>query len=80
MGVVFQMCDPVCFEGLTKQFRVATVNIEGGFMRVRMVGDGSPPLNAVSVAPNLEDAYVYFMDDDEAEQSQTTISDKVVRT
>ncbi|MBT3605176.1 MAG: ATP-binding cassette domain-containing protein, partial [Candidatus Latescibacteria bacterium] len=68
------------FEGLTKQFRVVTVNIEGGFMRVRMVGDGSPPLNAVSVAPNLEDAYVYFMDDDEAEQSQTTISDKVVRT
>lgn len=62
------------FEDLTKKFRVVTVNIEGGFMRVRMVGDAVPPSNAVSVAPNLEDAYVYFMDEDENEDTIPQLS------
>ena len=33
-------------------------------MRLRMVGDGEPPADAEAVAPNLEDAYVYFVGGD----------------
>ncbi|MFT5369538.1 MAG: ABC-2 type transport system ATP-binding protein [Candidatus Latescibacterota bacterium] len=61
------------FENLAKTFRVVTVNIEGGLMRLRMVGDAPPPSNATSVSPSLEDAYVYFMDEDEMEQSPKKI-------
>jgi ABC-2 type transport system ATP-binding protein len=61
------------FEHLTKIFRIVTVNIEGGLMRLRLVGDARPPENAVQVTPTLEDAYVYFMDEEEAQQSQTPL-------
>lgn len=52
------------FETLSQAFHVVTVNVEGDQMHVRMVGDDDPPPNAQPVAPNLEDAYVYFMGDD----------------
>ena len=52
------------FETLSQVFHVVTVNVEGDQMHVRMVGDEDPPANARSVAPNLEDAYVYFMGGD----------------
>ena len=52
------------FETLSQAFHVVTVNVEGDQMHVRMVGDDDPPANARSVAPNLEDAYVYFMGGD----------------
>lgn len=52
------------FETLSQAFHVVTVNVEGDQMHVRMVGDNAPPPNAQPVAPNLEDAYVYFMGDD----------------
>lgn len=52
------------FETLSQVFHVVTVNVEGDQMHVRMVGDDDPPANARSVAPNLEDAYVYFMGGD----------------
>ena len=52
------------FEILSQAFHVVTVNVEGDQMHVRMVGDDDPPANARSVAPNLEDAYVYFMGGD----------------
>ena len=52
------------FETLSQAFHVVTVNVEGDQMHVRMVGDDDPPANARLVAPNLEDAYVYFMGGD----------------
>ena len=52
------------FETLSQAFHVVTVNVEGDQMHVRMVGDDDPPANARSIAPNLEDAYVYFMGGD----------------
>ena len=52
------------FETLSRVFRVVTVNVEGDQMRLRMVGDGEPPADAEAVAPNLEDAYVYFVGGD----------------
>jgi ABC-2 type transport system ATP-binding protein len=57
------------FEELSRQFRVVNVQVEGGLLKLRMVGDAKPPLQARSVLPNLEDAYVYFMDEDDAEIS-----------
>lgn len=57
------------FEMFAKTFRVVTVNIEGDVMRLRMVGDAEPPALATAVLPNLEDAYVYFMDEDELNPS-----------
>ena len=52
------------FETLSQAFHVVTVNVEGDQMHVRMVGDNDPPANAKTVAPNLEDAYLYFMGGD----------------
>ena len=56
--------DDAGFEMLSRVFRVVTVNVEGDLMRLRMVGDGEPPADAEAVAPNLEDAYVYFVGGD----------------
>ena len=52
------------FEELSRAFHVVTVNVEDELMHVRMVGDGVPPAPAESVAPNLEDAYLYFIGGD----------------
>ena len=60
------------FEHFAKTFRVVTVNIEGAVMRLRLVGDAQPPVGATAVSPNLEDAYVYFMDEDEIAHSQVS--------
>lgn len=49
------------FEQMAKVLHVVTVNVDGGLMCVRAVGDSEPPLQATKVSPNLEDAYVYFM-------------------
>ena len=56
------------FEKLSRMFHVVTVNIEGDRMGVRMVGDGEPPADAEAVSPNLEDAYLYFMGGDTADE------------
>ena len=56
------------FEKLSRVFHVVTVNVEGDRLSVRMVGDGEPPANAKAVAPNLEDAYLYFMGSDTADE------------
>ncbi len=56
--------DDAGFEKLSRVFRVVTVNVEGDQMHLRMVGDGEPPADAEAVAPNLEDAYVYFIGGD----------------
>jgi len=69
--------DDAQFETLSRIFRIVTVNTEDGFMRLRLVGDAQPPQNAIAVAPNLEDAYVYFMDEDEIERSQAQIPNEV---
>ncbi len=53
--------DDAGFEALTKRFYVVTIAVDGDRMDLRMVGDGDPPPEAEPVAPNLEDAYVYFM-------------------
>ena len=66
------------FEQLSRQFRVVTVNVEGGLLRLRMVGDAKPPPEAKQVAPNLEDAYVYFMDEDEIVHSHKPSQNKAV--
>lgn len=57
--------DDAEFEKLSNVFQIVTVNIESGLLRIRMVGDASAPDHAKAVSPNLEDAYVYFMDEDE---------------
>jgi len=51
------------FEELATRFRVVTIAAEGDRMDLRMVGDGEPPGQATPVPPNLEDAYVYFMEE-----------------
>ena len=56
--------DEPYFEKLSRVFHVVRVNVEGDRMSVRMVGDGEPPAGAEAVAPNLEDAYLYFMGGD----------------
>ncbi len=56
------------FEKLSRVFHVVTVNVEGDRLSVRMVGDGEPPADAKVVAPNLEDAYLYFMGSNTADE------------
>ena len=53
--------DDVGFEEASRQFFVVTLAVDGDRMDLRIVGDGTPPAGAVPVPPNLEDAYVYFM-------------------
>ena len=60
--------DELGFETLSQAFHVVTVNVAGDQMYLRMVGDNDPPANAKAVAPNLEDAYVYFMGGDTEEE------------
>ena len=61
-GKVWQIqVDELQFEKLSRVFHLVTVNVEGERMSMRMVGDGEPPADAETVAPNLEDAYLYFM-------------------
>ena len=61
-GKVWQIqVDEPQFEKLSRVFHLVTVNVEDERMSVRMVGDGEPPADAETVAPNLEDAYLYFM-------------------
>ena len=52
------------FEALAEQYKVVTIAVDGDRMDLRMVGDGTPPGDAEPLPPNLEDAYVYFMDEE----------------
>ena len=56
-----QVDDPG-FVAISKKFHVVTVVPEGDLLSVRLVGDDEPPEGAEPVPPSLEDAYVYFMD------------------
>ena len=49
------------FETVSAEFHVVTVAVDGDMMDLRVVGDGIPPGEPAPAAPNLEDAYVYFM-------------------
>ena len=53
--------DDSAFEELSRQFHLVNVAVEEKRMDLRFVGDASPPAGAEAVAPNLEDAYIYFM-------------------
>ncbi len=69
-GKVWQIqVDEPQFEKLSRVFHLVTVNVEDERMSVRMVGDGEPPADAETVAPNLEDAYLYFMGGDIADET-----------
>jgi len=60
--------DDAGFEKISRLFSVVTINVEGDQLSLRMVGDGDPPSEAREVAPNLEDAYVYFMGEDTTDE------------
>ena len=49
------------FEDLSKHFNVINISADGERMELRLVGDSTRPQGAYSLSPNLEDAYVYFM-------------------
>ncbi|NKB72085.1 MAG: ATP-binding cassette domain-containing protein [Candidatus Latescibacteria bacterium] len=49
------------FEAWSNRFSLVNVAIDGARMNVRLVGEDQPPPQARPAAPNLEDAYVYFM-------------------
>ena len=49
------------FEVWSSRFSLVNVAVDGGRMALRLVGDGEPPPGGRPAAPNLEDAYVYFM-------------------
>ena len=53
--------DDAGFEAIAGRFNVVTISADGGGMALRLVGDAAPPPSAVPTAPNLEDAYIYFM-------------------
>ncbi|MCZ6634090.1 MAG: ABC transporter ATP-binding protein [bacterium] len=52
------------FEAMAEQYKVVTIAVDGDLMDLRMVGEGTPPGDAKPVPPNLEDAYVHFMDEE----------------
>jgi len=54
--------DDAGFVEMSERFHVVGVVPEGDALSLRMVGDASPPAGAQEVAPNLEDAYVYFIE------------------
>ena len=56
------MVDDAGFVEISKQFHVVAVVPEGDMLSLRMVGEGTPPAAAQPVVPNLEDAYVYFIE------------------
>jgi ABC-type multidrug transport system ATPase subunit len=49
------------FEAIAERFNVININADGMGLELRMVGDEEPPSAAESIAPSLEDAYIYFM-------------------
>jgi len=57
--------DDAGFEDISKRFHVVTVAPEGDALLLRIVGDAKPLPGAEPMAPNLEDAYVYFMESSE---------------
>lgn len=61
--------DDAEFETISQRFLVVTVAVDGGRMDLRFVGDGPPPALAEPVTPSLEDAYVYFMGLENAEEA-----------
>ena len=54
--------DDAGFEDISRRFHVVTVAPEGDALLLRVVGDAEPLPSAEPVAPNMEDAYVYFME------------------
>jgi ABC-type multidrug transport system ATPase subunit len=57
--------DDAGFESVSRRFHIVTVVPEGDALRLRIVGDADPLPGAKPVPPNLEDAYVHFMESDE---------------
>jgi ABC-2 type transport system ATP-binding protein len=57
--------DDAGFEDISRRFHVVTVAPEGDALLLRVVGDAEPVPGAEPVAPNMEDAYVYFMESGE---------------
>lgn len=53
--------DDAGFEAVPKHFHVVNITAEDDRLELRLVGEGEPPAGSEAVAPNLEDAYVYFM-------------------
>ncbi len=66
--------DDAGFEDISKRFHVVTVAPEGDALLLRVVGDAEPLSGAEPVAPNLEDAYVYFMESGELPAATTQLS------
>ncbi|NKB88163.1 MAG: ATP-binding cassette domain-containing protein [Acidobacteria bacterium] len=54
--------DDAGFIEMSERFHVVGVVPDGDALALRMVGDAEPPAGASPVAPNLEDAYVYFIE------------------
>ena len=53
--------DDADFEEIANRFSVTSINADGVGMELRIVGEAEPPPGAQAAAPNLEDAYIYFM-------------------
>ena len=53
--------DDAHFEEIANRFSVTNINADGVGMELRIVGEAEPPPGAQAAAPNLEDAYIYFM-------------------
>lgn len=51
------------FEEMSRRFHVVSLVPDGDALSLRMVGDATPPPGAEALAPTLEDAYVYLMED-----------------
>jgi ABC-2 type transport system ATP-binding protein len=60
----FETDDDGC-EEMSQHFTVVNISADGERLELRMVGDAEPPPGAKPLSPNLEDAYVYFMDADQ---------------
>lgn len=60
-GKVFTVsCDDILVEKLRQEFVISAMQRVDGKNEVRVVGDQSPALDAVSVSPRLEDVYMYY--------------------
>jgi len=71
-GHVFKLnLTPVEYEKVKEQYNViSTIPVENGW-EVQVVTDDVPDYNAISIIPNIEHAYVYFME----HKLQTTLID-----
>lgn len=52
-------------ESVSGQYNVGNMRMEGAKTVLRIIDDKKPAENAVNVAPNLEDLYLYYFNDEE---------------